>query len=142
MKLYSAMYANISGNNIYPDGFTNIELNNCSMSIISGNNIQSFYAGIIMVNGGNNNSISSNMIYARSNGGNWVADPLGRDNKYGIIQISSDNTTVTANHIISEQPVDATRILVRKGNNIRISSNTILGNPSKNEIVFCYVCQY
>lgn len=135
LKLDYAMYANISGNNIYPDGFTNIELNNCTMSIISGNNIQSFYTGMITVNGGNNNSISSNMIYARSNGGKWVADPLGRDDKYGIIQISSDNTTVTANHIISEQPVDATRILVRKGNNVRISSNTILGNVSKNKIV-------
>lgn len=135
LKLDSAFCANISGNNIYPDGFTNIELNNCTMNIISSNNIQSYYSGIITVNGGNNNLISSNMIYARSNGGKWVADPLKRDDKYGIIQISSDSTTITANHIISEQPVDATRILVRKGNNVRISSNTILGNSSKNKIV-------
>ena len=135
LKLDSAMCATISGNNIFPDGFSNIELNNCVMTNISGNNIQSYYVGIITVNGGNNNLITSNMIYAKSNGGNWVKDPLGRDGKFGAIQISADSTTISANHIISEQPVNDTRILIKSGNDVIVSGNTILGNASTGKVV-------
>lgn len=135
LKLDSPMCANISGNNIYPDGISNIEINNGVMCSIVGNNLQSFYAGMINLNGGNNNLIASNMIYARSNNGKWVVDPIKREGKYGVIIVRGDANTITSNHIVSEQPVDDTRINIASGNDNVISNTTIRGNASKSKVV-------
>ena len=51
------------------------------------------------------------------------------------IQISADSTTISSNHIISEQPVNDTRILIKSGNDVIVSGNTILGNESTGKVV-------
>lgn len=148
LKLDSPYCATISNNNIYPDGFENIEINSGTICNITGNNFQSFYTGMLKISG-NNILIQGNMIYAkRANG--WIADPVGRDGKYGLIHIDGDDFTINGNHIISEQPENDTRILIISGNRTRLSNNTIAGigsngkvviNGSCNDTLSVYTCQ-
>lgn len=138
IKMDAPYGATISNNNIYPDGFTNLEINNGAICNITGNNFQSFYTGMIRLSG-NNMLFQGNMLYARLNGG-WMADPIGRDGKFGVIHVEGDDITIANNHLTSEQPVNDTRILIMAGNGNSLSNNKISGNTSNAKIVVNGAC--
>ncbi|KMK52665.1 Inulin fructotransferase [DFA-I-forming] [Fructobacillus sp. EFB-N1] len=134
LKFDNPYGATVTGNNIYPDGFECIEINNGTICNISGNNFQSFYTGAIKMSG-NNILFSNNMIYLRKNNGNWSSDPIGRDGKYGAIHIDGDDYTINGNHILSEQPSDDTRILIMSGSGNKLSMNTISGVSNRKIVI-------
>jgi len=86
----------VSGNHIYPDGDANLQLNNCSYTNVSSNNFQSYYVGIIELNGGHSNLLSSNMI--------WMRQPKdinrqlhGKSGDYGVLRVEGNSHFVTNN---------------------------------------------
>ncbi len=129
---------NISSNNIYPDGSSAIRLLNPVHGAIVGNTISAYYTGIIemLPNGntyGNGNTISSNTITIES----WKNNPIGRDNKWGIIHIEGYDNLISSNNILANgSPQNTTGILIMKGDRNKIASN-ILNIPNSNANVVC-----
>jgi hypothetical protein len=89
---------NFTANHVYPDGDVNLQLNNTRYTNISSNNFQSYYVGMIEVNGGHSNLVSSNVCWLRVPG-----DPArqlrGKLNDYGVIKVSGDHHLVSDNSI-------------------------------------------
>jgi hypothetical protein len=89
---------NFTSNHVYPDGDVNLQLNNTRYANISSNNFQSYYVGMIEVNGGNSNLVSSNVCWLRIPG-----DPArqlrGKQNDYGVIRVSGDHHLISDNSI-------------------------------------------
>lgn len=119
---------NISANTIYPDGGSNISLYNPVHGTVTGNTISSYYNGIINVlpngNGtyGNGNVISNNVISVND----WKKNPAGRDNKWGIVHVEGYSNRIDGNSIIADNaPRNYTGILIMKGDNNRLSNNSI-----------------
>lgn len=118
---------NISGNNIYPDGSSAIRLLNPVHGAIVGNTISAYYTGIIEMlpngtNYGNSNVISGNVISIES----WENNPIGRDNKWGIIHIEGYDNLISGNNILANgSPQDTTGILIMKGDRNKIATNII-----------------
>lgn len=87
-----------TGNHVYPDGDVNLQLNNCRYNNISSNNFQSYYTGMLEVNEGAANMISSNLFWMRlpaeSNRQN-----RGLDNTYGVLRVSGNDHFITNNAI-------------------------------------------
>ncbi|MEJ6400889.1 hypothetical protein [Nicoliella lavandulae] len=130
IKLDNPYAATISDNNIYPDGFTNLEINNGDHVMVSNNNIQSYYSRAIYITG-NYNTLSNNVVYIRGNKDN----PKGFDKKIGDIYISGSNNVLQGNHLTSEQESEATRELIMGGNNNTIKLDTIDGAESNSKVV-------
>ena len=136
LELENADRYAISNNNIYPDGSSAIRLYNPVHGTIVGNTISSYYNGIIemLPNNqgvfGNGNVISSNVISVE----NWKANPLHRDEKWGIVHLNGyynrfDNNIVIANGA----PENYTGVLIMKGDFNRLSDNSVgLGGISSN----------
>lgn len=129
---------NITGNNIYPDGSSAIRLLNPVHGAIVGNTISAFYTGIIemLPNGrtyGNSNVISGNVIAIET----WKNNPIGRDNKWGIIHIEGYNNLIAGNNILSNgSPQNTTGVLIMKGDSNKIASN-IINIPNTDSNVVC-----
>jgi hypothetical protein len=89
---------NFTANHVYPDGDVNLQLNNSRYTNISSNNFQSYYVGMIEVNGGNSNLVSSNICWLRIPG-----DPArqlrGKQNDYGVIKVSGDHHLISDNSL-------------------------------------------
>lgn len=86
-----------TSNHVYPDGDVNLQMNNCSYGNVSANNFQSYYLGIIELNDGSNNMISSNIIWMRSSSNQL----RGKANDYGVIRISGNSNMISNNSITS-----------------------------------------
>jgi len=128
IELENAQWFNISSNNIYPDGSSNIRLYNPVQGNISSNTITSRYNAIIelLPNNeevyGHGNLINGNTISKNSTASN----PDDKDKNWGIIHIEADNTNVTGNQLNIEGMLsNYTGIMVASGENNRISSNSI-----------------
>lgn len=129
---------NITGNNIYPDGSSAIRLLNPVHGTIAGNTISAFYTGIIemLPSGstyGNSNVISGNVIAIEA----WKNNPIGRDNKWGIIHIEGYNNLIAGNNILSNgSPQNTTGVLIMKGDSNKIASN-VINIPNTDSNVVC-----
>ncbi|MDP4209229.1 MAG: glycosyl hydrolase family 28-related protein [Bacteroidota bacterium] len=86
----------ITGNQIYPDGDVNLQMNNCNYTNVSSNNFQSYYIGIIEINNGNSNLLSSNMIWMR-NPNDESKQLRSKGNDYGVIRVSGNQNLITSN---------------------------------------------
>ncbi len=114
----------IIGNHIYPDGDVNLQLNNCSYTNVSSNNFQSYYVGMIELNGGYLNLLSSNVIWMRQP--HDVSRQLrGKTNDYGVIRVEGDGHFIT-NNLVNCDWVVAT------GNPVCIRSVSGVGNSFHN----------
>lgn len=129
---------NITGNNIYPDGSSAIRLLNPVHGAIVGNTISAFYTGIIemLPSGsmyGNSNVISGNVIAIET----WKNNPIGRDNKWGIIHIEGYNNLIAGNNILSNgSPQNTTGVLIMNGDSNKIASN-VINIPNTDSNVVC-----
>lgn len=83
-----------TGNHIYPDGKTNLLLSNCHYVNISSNNFQSYYTGILELNG-DHNLVSGNIFWMR-NSSNQLQD---RDADYGVIRVEGNSNQISTNTI-------------------------------------------
>lgn len=138
IELENPQWFNIVGNNIYPDGSSNICLYNPYQGVISGNSISSRYNGIIEFlpnqNGelGNDNLISGNLISVVQN----MTHPDGKNKNWGIIHLNANNTHISNNQILAERmPENYIGILIEGGENNRVLNNSIgVNSPSTNKI--------
>jgi hypothetical protein len=89
---------NFTANHVYPDGDVNLQLNNTRFANISSNNFQSYYVGMIEVNGGHSNLVSSNVCWLRVPG-EPARQLRGKLNDYGVIKVSGDHHLVSDNSI-------------------------------------------
>lgn len=138
IELENAQWFNITSNNIYPDGSSNIRLYNPVQGNISSNTITSRYNGIIELLPNNDgalgqgNLINGNAISIVATASN----PDKKDEKWGILHIEADNTIITGNTLnTAGMQGDYTGITVASGSNNRISSNSIgIDNPSNGKV--------
>ncbi|MDB5012283.1 MAG: hypothetical protein JWQ25_485, partial [Daejeonella sp.] len=101
VKLTNQENYNFTSNHVYPDGDVNLQLNNCTYGNVSSNNFQSYYLGMIELNEGSFNLITSNVIWMR-NPSDGNRQLRSRTNDYGVIRINGNsnmvsNSTVTCN---------------------------------------------
>ncbi|PFN98553.1 hypothetical protein COJ85_20955 [Bacillus sp. AFS076308] len=126
-------WANIVGNNIYPDGHVCLEAKGAQNCTFTGNNIQSYYTGAVIINGDGN--LFSGKVQARRDLGNWKQDPIGRDGLYGLIHVDGNDNHITASSINSDQPENDTRILIMGGNGNWVTNTKIYGRSSIRKVV-------
>lgn len=126
-------WANIVGNNIYPDGHVCLEAKGAKNCTFTGNNIQSYYTGAVIIKGDGN--LFSGKVQARRSSGNWLQDPIGRDGLYGLIHVDGNDNHITASSINSDQPENDTRILILGGNGNWVTNTKIYGRSSNRKVV-------
>lgn len=127
-------WANIVGNNIYPDGHVCLEAIGANDCTFTGNNIQSYYTGAVIIKG-NGNLFSGKVQALRDGAGNWKSDPIGRDGLYGLIHVDGNDNHITASTINSAQPENNTRILIIGGNGNWVTNTKIYGISSNRKVV-------
>ena len=96
MKLNNQENFNVTGNHIYPDGDVNLQMNNCTYGNISGNNFQSYYVGMIELNQGSFNLITSNVCWMRTPS-DANRQLRGKPNDYGVIRILGSGNMISNN---------------------------------------------
>ncbi|MFJ5757574.1 NosD domain-containing protein [Neobacillus sp. NPDC093182] len=126
-------WANIVGNNIYPDGHVCLEAKGAQNCTFTGNNIQSYYTGAVIIKGDGN--LFSGKVQALRSSGNWLQDPIGRDGLYGLIHVDGNDNHITASSINSDQPETHTRILIMGGNGNWVTNTKIYGRSSNRKVV-------
>ncbi len=135
----------ISSNNIFPRGQSLIHLKNTTKSSVTSNRLHAFYPGMITTEGLNKeNLIGSNHFYRESETyAPFQSVTNGRDDLFGMIFLIGDNNMVTGN--LFDYFVDPTKvvptgglptiILVKGGDNNRISDNHVVTNVSVHNVV-------
>lgn len=139
IELENPEWFNITSNNIYPDGASNIRLYKPIHGTISSNTISALYNGVIEIlpneagEYGNGNLINGNVLAM----GNFRTHPDGKGKDWGIIHIEANNTHISGNQMTTQQaPEGYTGILIETGEDNRISSNSIaVSNPSDSKVV-------
>lgn len=99
----------ISSNNVFPRGISSVTFRGVTRSIVTSNRFHSFYPGMLVLKDSSENMISSNHFLRDHEP--WL--PMldydnGMNDDYGLIVISGNHNTFTANHIsenIAEQYV-------------------------------------
>lgn len=88
------------GNQVYPDGDSNMILKDCTMMNISSNNFQSYYTGMLKVDG-DNNLISDNIFWLRlyDDGSSQLN---GNSEDYGVIRVEGDHNLISNSLITCE----------------------------------------
>jgi len=98
IKLNNQENFNVTGNHVYPDGDVNLQMNNCTYGNISGNNFQSYYVGMIELNQGSFNLITSNVCWMRAPS-DANRQLRGKPNDYGVIRILGSGNMISNNTI-------------------------------------------
>nr|WP_300340053.1 right-handed parallel beta-helix repeat-containing protein [Actinomyces sp.] len=135
----------VSANNIFPRGRSAVHLKHCERCSISANRIDATFPGaIVFEGGGREHLVSSNHFFRHRE--SWP--PMqgydnGKDDLFGIVHITGDGHTVTANHFsydvepqeISPVGVKPTMILVASGRNTMIAANHVVAACAVNAVV-------
>ena len=113
----------IAGNNLFPDGYSNVVLKNCTHCAISGNQFQSFYTGMLYLEGSgcSYNSVTGNTFVSQpAPSGQWNVNPAQQfPNDFGIIRIEGQHNVVTGNSVDSFGSTDHVMVrLVGDGNHL------------------------
>lgn len=96
VRLDNQQNFSFTGNQVYPDGDVNLQLNNSSYVNVSSNNFQSYYVGMIESTNSDYNLISSNVFWLRIP--SVPARQLrGLTNDYGVVRISGNGNLLSAN---------------------------------------------
>ncbi len=90
-----------SNNHVYPDGDVNLQLNNSRYANISGNNFQSYYLGMLELNGSSNNLVGNNIFWMRLPS-EAQKQLRGRANDYGVIRVNGNNNHFAINSIFCD----------------------------------------
>jgi hypothetical protein len=122
-----------TGNTISPDGRTSLRLSNAHNCNVSGNTITTYFTGCIEITG-NMNTFSGNNISAVTVGGNWVADPAGRNGSYGLVRIAGNDNVFASSSIMSWQPVNDTRMNIVSGDRNVLRDLVIAANGSNKKV--------
>lgn len=139
IELENAQWFTITGNNIYPDGSSNIRLYNPVHGTIASNTISAQYNGMIELlpneagEYGTGNLINGNVITMNK----FRTHPDRKDIDWGIIHIEANHTHISGNIItVNEPPTGYTGILIGAGENNRISNNSIaVDRPTDSKVV-------
>lgn len=128
----------VAGNNFFPDGYSNVVVKDCSHSTITGNQFQSFYTGMLFMEGANcnNNSVVSNTFVSENPPvGTWNVNPAQQfADDFGIIRVEGDNNVVAANQIDSAGT--ATHVMIRLvGNGNHVSDCVLNARNGSNQKV-------
>lgn len=133
IELENAQWFNIAGNNIYPDGSSNIRLYNPVQGNISSNTISSRYNGAIELLSnedgvsGRDNLINGNVISVIA----IASNSDDKNEEWGIVHIEADSTNITGNLLNTEEmSADYAGITIESGKDNRISNNSIGVNHS------------
>lgn len=133
IELENAQWFNITGNNIYPDGSSNIRLYNPVQGNISSNTISSRYNGAIELLpnedgvSGRDNLINGNVISVIA----IASNSDDKNEEWGIVHIEADSTNITGNLLNTEEmSADYAGITIESGKDNRISNNSIGVNHS------------
>ena len=97
----------VSGNNVFPDGYANVVLKNCRACTMTGNQLQSFYTGMLHLEGGcADNVISGNQLVTEPGpDGTWNANAeVPRAIDFGVIRVEGQNNLLSANSVRSRAP--------------------------------------
>ncbi len=98
VKLDNQQNFSFTGNQVYPDGNVNLQLNNSTYGNISSNNFQSYYVGVIELNSSDYNIINDNIFWMRI-----PSDPTkqlrGNTNDYGVLRIAGNGNLISSNSI-------------------------------------------
>lgn len=128
IEMENPQWYTISGNNIYPDGASNIRLYNPLYGKISNNTISSRYTGMIelLVNEegayGYGNMISGNNLSIS----NFRPHPERKDIDWGVLHIAASNTFIEGNQMnVDAMPEGYTAIALDVGENNRVTNNYI-----------------
>ena len=146
----------VSSNNIFPRGKSSVHFDGVARSIVTGNRFHSFYPGmLVMERNCAENLVSSNHFYrSREPWPPMRQHDNGLDDLYGLVYISGNYNTVTANHfseIIDREfitPADAKPVIIRiaSGRNNYVNANHIAAlteeaTESKEAQDSCYSAQ-
>jgi len=98
VNLTNQVNFNFTGNQIYPNGSVNLQLNNSQYVNVSSNNFQSYFVGMIELNNSDYNLISSN-IFDMEMPSDTSTQLRGNTNTYGVLRLTGNNNLVSDNSI-------------------------------------------
>jgi hypothetical protein len=103
------------GNDVFPDGSSNVVLKNCRHCAISGNQLQSYYTGALYLEGDSDrNAVTGNAIVSEPNpDGAWNADPVRpRPPDFGVVRVEGADNLLAGNHVTSAGGADHVMVAV------------------------------
>jgi len=100
VNLTNQVNFNFTGNQVYPDGSVNLQINNSQYVNVSSNNFQSYYVGMIELNSSDDNLISSN-IFQMDMPSDTSKQLRGNVNTYGVLRFSSGNNNLVSDNSIT-----------------------------------------
>lgn len=146
----------VTANNVFPRGKSSLHFSGVVRSSVSANRFHSFYPGMLILDqGSSENLVSANHLLRDAEP--WP--PMkrydnGLDDSYGLVVISGNNNTVTANHIsetidrslLKPQGIRPVVIRISGGYGNYISANHIVAttndpNADRMEIENCFEAQ-
>lgn len=106
----------VSANNIFPDGYANLVLKNVRWSTVTGNQFQSYYTGLLHLEGGcEHNTVSGNQFVSTLGpSGSWNDDPaVERRLDWGLVRIEGRGNLFSGNTVVSQGNEAHALIVVR-----------------------------
>jgi hypothetical protein len=118
-----------SGNHVYPDGASNLVLDNCDQVNIANNNFKSYYTAILDLKG-DGNLVTGNIF--------WLAEARGdqlrtRDTDYGVIRVDGSDNLFSGNTVNCEWNLavaNPVTVNATNGTGNRFSTMLITGQQS------------
>ncbi|MEL7371450.1 MAG: NosD domain-containing protein [Myxococcota bacterium] len=114
----------ITANNLFPDGAANLVLKNSRACTVTGNQLQSYYTGMMQLDADSrDNVIAANQLLASVDpSGAWnINASVTRPADFGLIRVEGQNNLLQGNGVWSQAPV-AHAVMVVGG-----SRNTVMG---------------
>lgn len=118
-------------NQVYPDGSSNLVLDECDDAKISNNNFKSYYIGILNMSG-NRNKVENNIF--------WMADAvanqlLDRGAEYGVVCIAGEENHFIQNTLTCEWIVEnGVTVRATEGKN-NLIENCLIENTNSNQVL-------
>ena len=133
------------GNNMFPAGTSMVHLKNSSQCSIAQNRLNSFFPGMINMEGTNNEHLIASNHFWRQSGAELAYDGgVGRDELYGEVFLLGSNNMVSGNHFSYDVPASRitpsssttpTMILVKSGAGNFLSNNHFVSGVTVNSVV-------
>ncbi len=123
------------GNHVYPDGDINLQLKGCTKNNISSNNFQSYYVGMLEIQG-DNNLISNNIFWLR-NAASESTQLRNQTSDYGVIRVKGNknlfsSSSFTCDWVTTNNPVTI-RCIDGIGNRF---SNLLFSDETSNRVFY------
>ena len=105
----------ISANNIFPDGYANVVLEDCRSCVVTGNQLHSFYTGMLHLEGdcADNVVVGNQFLSTEDPNGRWNANlAVPRNPDFGLIRVEGRSNLITANGLRTRTAEPHTMIVV------------------------------